>query len=165
MCRYCDAVSSISFVCVGIVMQYPHYVLCVYVLWYSILNMFYLCRYYDAVSSICFVCVGIVVQHLSLHSRPSVTSITQDLSHPSLGYENFSWIWKVFKVHLFSGRLQKLWSWFSMHQIAEVEKTYKIAHTKIRVWKISTQNLCKKCSKLCKIGKNAQNYTKKAKNL
>ena len=48
---------------------------------------------------------------------------------------------------------------------AEMEKAYKIAHAKLQVWKISTQNMCKKCPKMCKISKNAQNYTKKTKNI
>ena len=44
---------------------------------------------------------------------------------------------------------------------AEMEKAYKIAHAKLRVWKISTQNMCKKCPTSCKMSKNGQNFTKK----
>ena len=48
---------------------------------------------------------------------------------------------------------------------AEMEKTYKIAHGKLRARKISIQNMCKKCPKSCKISKNAQNCTKRSKHL
>ena len=39
-------------------------------------------------------------------------------------------------------------------------KAYKIAHAKLWVWKISTQNMCKKYPKSCKICKIAQNCPK-----
>ena len=38
------------------------------------------------------------------------------------------------------------------------KKTYKIALAKLRVWKISTHNMCEKGSKSCK---NAKNFTHK----
>ena len=44
-----------------------------------------------------------------------------------------------------------------------MEKAFKIAHAKLWVWKMCTQNMCKKCPKSCKISKNAQNCTKKTK--
>ena len=47
--------------------------------------------------------------------------------------------------------------------LAEMEKAYKIAHAKLWVWKISTQNMCKKCPQLCKICKNSQNCEEKKK--
>ena len=34
-----------------------------------------------------------------------------------------------------------------MNVLVEMEKAYKIAHTKLRVWKISIQKMCKKCQK------------------
>ena len=44
---------------------------------------------------------------------------------------------------------------------SKMEKAYKIAHAKLWVWKISTQNMCKKCPKSCKTCKNGQNCNNK----
>ena len=43
----------------------------------------------------------------------------------------------------------------SKKTFAEMEKAYKITHAKLQVSKVSTQNMCKKCPKFCKISKNA----------
>ena len=46
-----------------------------------------------------------------------------------------------------------------------METTYKIALAQLRTWKISTQNMCKKRSKLGKNEQKCQKLLKKDKNL
>ena len=41
-----------------------------------------------------------------------------------------------------------------LHCVSEMEKAYKIALEKLQAWKISRQNMYKKCKKLCKNAKN-----------
>ena len=46
---------------------------------------------------------------------------------------------------------------------SEMEKAYKIAQAQLGAWKISTQNMCEKCSKLFKNQQKKQKLHKKGK--
>ena len=50
----------------------------------------------------------------------------------------------------------------NIYEISEMEKAYKLALAQLPVWKICTQNMCKKRSKSCKNEIECQKVHKKA---
>ena len=69
-------------------------------------------------------------------------------------YQGSSWPVRCLQPHPWDF-LRQGFGW--KRYCSEMEKAYKIALAKLRAWQISTQNMCKKQSKLCK---NEQNCKK-----
>ena len=84
--------------------------------------------------------------------KGSILWVIEFLSHNS-NRQSLTWQSLMIIVRSFGGK-------YSTSR-AEMEKAYKIAHTNLWVWKISTQNMCKKRSKPCKICKKYQKLKKR----